>query len=53
MDEVLAEHTGPVSEYRAGKTQALTFLVGQVMKKTRGRANPEMANRLLKEKLKS
>jgi len=53
VDEVLAEHTGPVSEYRAGKTQALTFLVGQVMKKTRGRANPEMANRLLKEKLKS
>lgn len=50
-DEVLTEHPGPVSEYRAGKTQALTFLIGQVMKKTRGRANPELVNRVLREKL--
>jgi aspartyl-tRNA(Asn)/glutamyl-tRNA(Gln) amidotransferase subunit B len=49
--EVLREHPGPVTNYRAGKTEALTFLVGQVMKKTRGRANPELVNRLLKEKL--
>src|SRR2546422_8261243 len=51
VDEVLTEHPGPVSEVRAGKTQALTFLVGQVMKKSRGRANPELVNRLLREKL--
>ncbi len=51
IDEVLAEQTGPVTEYRAGKAQALTFLVGQVMKKTRGRANPELATRLLRERL--
>jgi len=51
VDEVLAEHPGPSADVRAGKTQALTFLVGQVMKKTRGRANPEMVNRLLREKL--
>lgn len=49
--EVLREHPGPATNYRAGKTEALTFLVGQVMKKTRGRANPELVNRLLKEKL--
>ena len=53
VDEVLTEHPEPVSEVRAGKTQALTFLVGQVMKKSRGRANPELVNRLLREKLRS
>jgi len=51
VGEVIAEHAGPVADVRAGKTQALTFLVGQVMKKTRGRANPELANRLLRERL--
>lgn len=51
VDEVIAEHSGPVADVRAGRTQALTFLVGQVMKKTRGRANPELANRLLRERL--
>jgi aspartyl-tRNA(Asn)/glutamyl-tRNA(Gln) amidotransferase subunit B len=51
VDEVLAEHVGPAADYRAGKTQVLTFLVGQVMKKTQGRANPELVNRLLRERL--
>jgi len=51
VDEVIAEHAGPVADFRAGKTQALTFLVGQVMKKTRGRANPELANALLRQRL--
>ncbi len=51
VDAVLAEHAGPAADYRAGKTSVLTFLVGQVMKKTRGRANPELANRLLRERL--
>ncbi len=51
VDDVLAEHPGPSADFRAGKAQALTFLVGQVMKKTRGRANPELVNRLLREKL--
>jgi aspartyl-tRNA(Asn)/glutamyl-tRNA(Gln) amidotransferase subunit B len=49
--EVIAEHPGPVGDVRAGKEQALTFLVGQVMKKTRGRANPALANRLIRERL--
>jgi aspartyl-tRNA(Asn)/glutamyl-tRNA(Gln) amidotransferase subunit B len=40
-----------VSDYRAGKETAIKFLVGQVMKATRGRANPQMVNELLKKKL--
>lgn len=51
IDEVLSAHPGPASDYRAGKPQVLTFLVGQVMAKTRGRANPELVNKLLKERL--
>jgi len=51
IDQIIAEHPGPASDFRGGKTQALTFLVGQVMKKTRGRANPELVNKLLREKL--
>lgn len=51
IDAILAEHPQPASEYRKGKTEALTFLVGQVMKKTRGRANPDVAIALLKEHL--
>ena len=41
-----------VADYKAGKEQALKFLVGQVMKATKGRANPKLVNEVLKEKLK-
>lgn len=51
VDEVIREQPGPVADVRAGKAAALAFLVGQVMKKTRGRANPELANRLLRERV--
>jgi len=51
VEQILAAHPGPVADYRAGKGQALTFLVGQVMRATRGRANPELVHRLLKERL--
>jgi len=51
VDDVIREHPGPVADVQAGKTQAMTFLVGQVMKKTRGRANPEMVSALLRERL--
>jgi len=40
-----------VADYRAGKEQALKFLVGQVMKATSGRANPKLVNEVLKKKL--
>jgi aspartyl-tRNA(Asn)/glutamyl-tRNA(Gln) amidotransferase subunit B len=40
-----------VADYRAGKEQALKFLVGQVIRATKGRANPKLVNELLKKKL--
>jgi aspartyl-tRNA(Asn)/glutamyl-tRNA(Gln) amidotransferase subunit B len=51
--EVIAEHPAPVRDVRAGKEQAVAFLVGQVMKKTRGRANPALAQRLIREQLRA
>jgi aspartyl-tRNA(Asn)/glutamyl-tRNA(Gln) amidotransferase subunit B len=51
IDEVVEEHAGPVAQYRAGKTQTLGFLVGQVMKRSGGRAEPKTVQRLLREAL--
>ena len=51
VDAVITEHPGPVAEVRAGKGRAIGFLVGQVMKATGGRANPEAVNRLLRSRL--
>ncbi|HEV7515386.1 MAG TPA: Asp-tRNA(Asn)/Glu-tRNA(Gln) amidotransferase subunit GatB [Thermoanaerobaculia bacterium] len=48
---VIAEHAGPVSQYRAGKTQTLGFLVGQVMKRSGGRAQPPLVQKLLRQAL--
>jgi aspartyl-tRNA(Asn)/glutamyl-tRNA(Gln) amidotransferase subunit B len=52
IEEVLAANPGPVAEYRAGKEKSFTYLVGQVMKASRGKANPALVNRLLQERLK-
>jgi aspartyl-tRNA(Asn)/glutamyl-tRNA(Gln) amidotransferase subunit B len=49
--EVLNSNAQAVADYKAGKETALKFLVGQVMKATRGRANPKLVNELLKKKL--
>jgi aspartyl-tRNA(Asn)/glutamyl-tRNA(Gln) amidotransferase subunit B len=49
--EVINSNVQPVADYRAGKEQALKFLVGQVMKATKGRANPKLVNEVLKQKL--
>lgn len=51
VDEVLANNPKSADDYRGGKEQALGFLVGQVMRLTRGQANPALVNRILKEKL--
>lgn len=51
IDEVMAAHPGQVAEYRSGKDKLLGFFVGQVMKATRGKANPGQVNQLLREKL--
>lgn len=49
--DVLAQHTDIVEEYRAGKEKAFNSLVGQVMKASRGKANPTQVNALLKDAL--
>lgn len=51
VDQVLAENPGPVSDFRGGKEKALTALVGAVMRATKGKANPQLVNDLLREKL--
>jgi len=48
---VIDNNAQAVADYRAGKEQSLKFLVGQVMKATRGRANPQLVNELLKKNL--
>jgi aspartyl-tRNA(Asn)/glutamyl-tRNA(Gln) amidotransferase subunit B len=49
--EVLAQNPKSVADYQGGKEKAFGFLVGQVMKATQGKANPELVNKILKEKL--
>lgn len=51
VDEAIAANPKPVAEYLEGKDQAIRFLVGQVMKITRGKANPQLVMHLLKERL--
>jgi aspartyl-tRNA(Asn)/glutamyl-tRNA(Gln) amidotransferase subunit B len=51
IDEVLAAHPGPVAEFRAGKEKAFNSLVGQCMKATRGKANPQQVNEILRRRL--
>jgi aspartyl-tRNA(Asn)/glutamyl-tRNA(Gln) amidotransferase subunit B len=49
VERVVAEHPQSVEDYRNGKKKALGFLVGQIMKETKGRANPQVVNQLLIE----
>jgi len=49
--DVIARHADAAAQYRAGKNQTFGFLVGQVMKGSGGRANPKLANELLKREL--
>jgi aspartyl-tRNA(Asn)/glutamyl-tRNA(Gln) amidotransferase subunit B len=51
IDEVLAANPKSVEEFRAGKEKAFNALVGQLMKATKGRANPQQVNELLRLKL--
>ena len=51
IDEVIAANPGNVEQYRAGKDKAFNALVGQVMKASKGKANPGQVNELLKAKL--
>lgn len=51
VESVIAANPQSVADFKAGKEKAIGFLVGQIMKQTKGRANPEMVNKLLKERL--
>ncbi|HEX4896634.1 MAG TPA: Asp-tRNA(Asn)/Glu-tRNA(Gln) amidotransferase subunit GatB [Solimonas sp.] len=51
IEDVMAKNPGQLAEYRAGKDKLFGFFVGQAMKATQGKANPDTLNRLLKEKL--
>ena len=51
VEGVLQANPSQVEEYKGGKEKVLGFLVGQVMKASKGKANPGAANKLLKEKL--
>jgi aspartyl-tRNA(Asn)/glutamyl-tRNA(Gln) amidotransferase subunit B len=51
-DEVIAANPGPAADFRTGKAAALNFLKGQVMKLSKGKANPAVAGEILERKLK-
>ena len=50
IEEVLAENPSAVQDLEEGRKKAFGFLVGQVMRKTKGKANPQVINQILKEK---
>jgi aspartyl-tRNA(Asn)/glutamyl-tRNA(Gln) amidotransferase subunit B len=52
-DEAIAANPGPVADYKAGKAAALNFLKGQVMKLSKGKANPSLAGEILERRLRS
>jgi aspartyl-tRNA(Asn)/glutamyl-tRNA(Gln) amidotransferase subunit B len=52
VQEILAAHPEQVQQFRDGKTKVMGFLVGQLMQKTKGKANPQLANTLLAAALK-
>jgi len=50
--DIVAKNPKPAEDYRKGKENALQFLVGQLMKESKGRVNPQMANEILRKILK-
>jgi len=51
IEDVIAAHPKQLDQYRSGKTTVMGFFVGQVMKASRGQADPAVVNRILQEKL--
>ena len=51
IDDIISNNPGQVEQYRGGKEKLFGFFVGQVMKATQGKANPQQVNELLKKKL--
>ena len=53
IDKIIADNPQSVEQYKAGKTKVVGFFVGQIMKATKGQANPGLVNQLIKKKLDS
>jgi aspartyl-tRNA(Asn)/glutamyl-tRNA(Gln) amidotransferase subunit B len=51
VQEVIKENPQPSEDYKKGKEASLQFLVGQAMRKTKGKANPKVVSELLRKKL--
>lgn len=51
VEQIIAENPGPAGDYKNGKLEALQFLVGKVMSATKGKANPKMAQEILRQNL--
>ena len=51
IQEILDENPAQVADYKSGKTKLMGFFVGQLMKKTKGQANPKLANELFAKEL--
>jgi len=51
VHKILEENTKSVQEYKSGKTKVLGLLVGQAMKETKGKANPQILNRIFMDEL--
>ena len=51
INNVIQNNTSKVEEYKSGKEKLFGFFVGQVMKESKGKGNPQLINKILKEKL--
>jgi aspartyl-tRNA(Asn)/glutamyl-tRNA(Gln) amidotransferase subunit B len=51
INKIIKGNPKPVDDFKQGKKQAIGFLVGQVMKETKGKANPELVNEILRSKI--
>jgi aspartyl-tRNA(Asn)/glutamyl-tRNA(Gln) amidotransferase subunit B len=52
VTQAIADNPKAVADYKAGKEESVKFLIGMVMRNTKGKANPQVVEELLKEKLK-
>ena len=52
IEEIIKENPGTVKQYKSGKKKAIGFLIGRVMARTKGKANPKMVNEIMAKKLK-
>jgi aspartyl-tRNA(Asn)/glutamyl-tRNA(Gln) amidotransferase subunit B len=52
VEKVIADNPGPVADVLAGNERTIGFLMGQAMKASKGKGNPKLLNKLLRERLK-